>query len=63
LILVTFLQGANIIVDGVIASSHSDWILDGITPASWRHLLPSIYDVLLYPIYLFTSAIGPDNSE
>jgi hypothetical protein len=59
----THTQGADIIVDGVVASSHSDWILDDVTPAAWRHMLPAIYDVLLYPIYLFVSAVGPVNAE
>jgi hypothetical protein len=56
-------QGGDLIVNSVIASSHSDWILDDVTPAAWRHLLPSIYDALLYPIYLAYTVAGPVNAE
>lgn len=32
-------------VDGVLASAHSEFLLDDLTPASLRHLLPALYQV------------------
>lgn len=32
-------------VDGVLASAHSDWLLDEVTPAWATHLLPHAYQV------------------
>jgi hypothetical protein len=52
-----------LIVDGVVVSPHSDWVLDGITPESWRHWLPAVYEVLLAPIYLLYSIVGPRAAE
>ena len=44
------LQGGNIVVDGVLASCHSDWFLDDPVQRLAPHLaplLPSAYQVLL----------------
>ena len=38
-----FVRGADLIVDGVVASPHSDWLLDGVTPAALRKHLPAVY--------------------
>lgn len=39
----------SIVVDGVVASSHSDWIFDDIVPASWSQYLPYLYQALFMP--------------
>ena len=44
------LQGGNIVVDGVLASCHSDWFLDDPVQRLAPHLaplLPAAYQVLL----------------
>ena len=44
------LQGGNIVVDGVLASCHSDWFLDDSVQRLAPHLaplLPAAYQVLL----------------
>lgn len=33
----------NIVVNGVVASSHSSWLLDAWTPPEFQHHLPAIY--------------------
>ena len=38
-----FTIGGDIVVNGVLASSHSDWFLDGVTPDAWAHHLPRVY--------------------
>ena len=40
-----FVHGADLIVDGVVASPHSDWFLDSVAPKAMRHMLPAIYKV------------------
>lgn len=44
-----------IVVNGVVASSHSDWILDGIVSASWQH---TIYQFMFAPVRLFYQIVG-----
>ena len=39
------LQSGRLVVDGVLASAHSDWLLDDVMPAWAVHLLPHIYQV------------------
>lgn len=39
-------------VDGILASAHSEFLLDDLTPASLRHLLPAIYQVRSSPLQL-----------
>jgi hypothetical protein len=46
-------QGADIILDGVVASSHSNWALSDITPSAWNHLLPFVHYALCVPLYPF----------
>ena len=40
-----FTMSGDIVVNGVLASCHSDWVLDRIVPARYAHLLPAIYQV------------------
>lgn len=38
-----------IVVNGVVASAHSNWILDDLVPASWVEMLPAIYQGMFLP--------------
>lgn len=38
-------------MDGVLASSHSDWVLDDVVPPSTVPYLPAIYQTIFRPIY------------
>jgi len=40
---------AMIVVNGVVASTHSAWFLDSVMPTSLTHLLPAIYETCLTP--------------
>lgn len=42
------LSGA-IVVNGAVASAHSDWILDDLVPESWTQYLPYVYQALFLP--------------
>ena len=52
-------QGGSIVVDGVLASAHSSWVLDGVTPASLRRHLPAVYQAAFKPLVLAYRALGP----
>lgn len=40
-----FTMSGDIVVNGVLASAHSDWLLDAVMPNAWAHRLPAIYQV------------------
>ncbi|BDA51063.1 probable Indian hedgehog protein at C-terminar half [Coccomyxa sp. Obi] len=44
-------MGGHLVVDGVVASSHSDWVLDDVVPPSMVPYLPVIYQAIFWPIY------------
>ncbi|CAK9029006.1 Sonic hedgehog protein [Durusdinium trenchii] len=44
-----FTLSGNIVVNGVLASAHSSWFLDGLFSAKLRGFLPSIYQTILLP--------------
>jgi hypothetical protein len=49
----------SILVDGVQASCHSDWLLDGLFDAlGLTHLLPAVYQLLLSPLRLAVALLG-----
>ncbi|KXZ42801.1 hypothetical protein GPECTOR_117g366 [Gonium pectorale] len=58
-----YIRGADLIVDGVVASPHSNWILDSIMPASMVKYLPAIYEAMLAPVYGIYLTVGPYTSE
>jgi hypothetical protein len=58
-----FVRGANLVVDGVVASPHSDWLLDSVTPAGLRKHLPALYELMLAPVYALYRAVGARNAE
>ena len=52
-------QGGFIVVNGVLASAHSDWLLDDLVPASWQPALPAIYQALFRPLFWVYRLRGP----
>ncbi|KXZ41335.1 hypothetical protein GPECTOR_541g547 [Gonium pectorale] len=58
-----YVRGADLVVDGVVASPHSDWILDWAAPASMDRYLPYVYEVLLAPVYGLYRIVGPSTAE
>ena len=56
-------RGADLIVNGVVASPHSDWLLDGLTPARLRKHLPAVYEAMLAPVYALYQVVGPAWAE
>ena len=57
-----YVRGGDIIVNDIAASVHSEWILDDY-PYLKTHWLPTIYEVLLTPIYALYKALGRELSE
>ena len=47
----------TIVVDGVVASAHSDWFLDGIVSP---HAQAAVYQAILAPVRLAYRVIGPE---
>ena len=51
----------NIVVNNVVASCHSSWIVDKYIPITWRHYMPNIYQTLFAPVryiyYYFPHAL------
>ncbi len=40
----------RIVVEGVVASSHSGWFLEDVVPSKYSHYIPTVYDFLLSPV-------------
>lgn len=54
-----FSLGGNIVVNGVVASCHSDWFLDSLFQAlGLLHWLPATYQMVLMPVRLLYSGLG-----
>lgn len=45
------MQGGHLVVNGVVASAHSDWVLDDVVPPRMVPYLPEIYQAIFRPIY------------
>ncbi|KXZ50376.1 hypothetical protein GPECTOR_16g549 [Gonium pectorale] len=58
-----YVRGADLLVDGVLASPHSEWLLDWLAPAGLVPYLPYIYEVLLAPVYGLYGMVGPSVAE
>jgi GTP-binding protein EngB required for normal cell division len=56
-----YIRSHDLIVNGVIVSSHSEWILDQFSFIP-RDALPSLYEMIFFPIYLTSLLLGPMNS-
>ncbi|MFO1072876.1 MAG: hypothetical protein U1E17_15160 [Geminicoccaceae bacterium] len=52
--------GGTIVVDGVAASAHSDWFLDGIASPDTQ---AAVYQAMFAPVRLIYAAIGPAWTE
>ena len=50
--------GGSIIVGGVLASSHSEWVLDSLVPESMVGHMPAIYQALFAPGRLLYALAG-----
>ena len=50
-------------VDGVLASDQSSWLLDDIVPAAWARHLPALYEAIMAPLRWVYSAAGPKALE
>lgn len=48
----------KIVVNGVVASAHSNWILDDWTPSSMSQYLPAVYQLLFLPGRLLYQVLG-----
>lgn len=57
------LDNSTIIVDNVVASTHSEWFLDSMAPTPLIKYLPRIYDVCLIPGKLIYRIMGPKWAE
>ena len=47
------------VVDGVVASDQSEWVLDGVVPAAAVPQLPRVYGALFAPLRWAYLALGP----
>ncbi|KAL4436822.1 hypothetical protein ABPG75_003961 [Micractinium tetrahymenae] len=52
----------RLVVDGVLASAHSDFLLDDITPARLRYLLPLVYQAAFKPLAWAYRLLGPQRT-
>jgi len=48
----------KIVVNGVVASAHSNWVLDDWTPSSMSQYLPAVYQLLFLPGRLLYQLVG-----
>ena len=48
----------NIVVNGVLASAHSEWILDEYTPKSLQKYLPALYQSIFGVVSRITLGLG-----
>jgi hypothetical protein len=53
-------MNGTIVVDGVVASAHSDWFLDGIVSADTQ---TKVYQAILAPVRLAYAVLGPERME
>jgi len=52
-----------LVVDGVVASTHSYWFLDAVVSDDHAHWVPSVYDAVLRPARALYSLMGPQWAE
>jgi hypothetical protein len=45
-----FTLSGDLVVNGVLASAHSDWFLDSVMPQSYVSSIPSIYQAVMSPM-------------
>lgn len=56
-------QGGIPVVNGMLASDQSSWVLDDAVPASWRAHLPAVYGLVMSPLRLLFHLLGPAGLE
>lgn len=49
----------KVVVNGAVASAHSEWILDDWSPESWTQYLPAVYQVVFLPGRWLYHLVGP----
>jgi hypothetical protein len=49
--------GGRIVVDGVLASAHSDWFLEPLLPRAAHRFLPAVYQAVLAPVRAIYSLV------
>lgn len=56
-------MGGTIVVNGVVASTHSEWFLDNVFEllALPLHWLPPAYKAILWPVRMLYSAMDKDS--
>lgn len=56
-----YTMGGSIVVDGVLASAHSSWLIDGAAARlGASHLLPATFQALFAPLRALYALIGPE---
>ena len=55
--------GGDIVVDGVVASCHSSWVLDKFTPSSLFSYLPAMYQRFFFLARVAYGALGPTGMQ
>jgi hypothetical protein len=58
-----FTLNGLIVVDGVVASAHSDWFLEPFVPAKYEHLIPGLYQQIMGPVRCLYWLVGPAKSR
>ena len=53
-----YMQGGFVVVDGVLASTHSFWLLDCVMPQKLIKHVPAIYQIVFQPIFLAGKLFG-----
>ncbi|KAL4429187.1 hypothetical protein ABPG77_010166 [Micractinium sp. CCAP 211/92] len=56
-------EGGIPVVNGMLASDQSSWVLDDAVPASWRAHLPAVYGLVMSPLRLLFHLLGPAGLE
>ncbi|CAL8466183.1 g5719 [Coccomyxa elongata] len=54
-----YTKGGHLVVNGVVASAHSDWVLDDVVPTGMVPYLPEIYQAVFRPIYWAQQLLFP----
>lgn len=53
----------KIVVNGVVASAHSEWILDSLMPLVYRRHLPAVYQAMFLPGRWLYHLVGPNAAD
>jgi hypothetical protein len=53
-------MSGTVVVDGVVASVHSEWFLDAVAPEALVPYLPAAYQAVLWPVRALFRVFGPE---